>query len=63
MSKAVRFLVLRDSIPLYGCSECRFFRFECRGCVQHTLRQRMIDWRIKTFGWHDAADWLQRKYN
>jgi len=61
-SRKLRFLVLRDHIPLYGCTSCRFFRFDCDGCVNHALKQKMVAWRIETFGWHDAADWLQRKY-
>lgn len=60
-SRKSRFLVLRDHIPLYRCPDCRSFRFDCQGCVNHTLRQKMITWRIQVFGWHDATDWLYRK--
>jgi len=62
MKSKVEFLTLHDSFVLYGCSTHQRFSFDCPNCVNHALRQGFIDWRIRTFGWHDAANWLQRKY-
>lgn len=62
MKSKIELLTKYENIVLYGCSEHSRFKFECSECVNHALRQAFIDWRIRTFGWHDAANWLQRKY-
>jgi hypothetical protein len=63
MKSKIAFLVQHESIVLYGCASHPRFTFECEDCVNHALQQAFIDWKIRTFGWHVAADWLQRKYH